>query len=102
MRIVVGGHCQIEGINYTETFAVAAKLPSEQVIMANSAIYDWEIYHIDVKSVYINAPLKDLVYMEIPRGARKESNVDKVCWPLKRLYKVLIEQLKFERSKLDH
>ena len=54
--------------------------------------------------------------MEIARGARKESNVGKVCWLLKGLYglkqaghgwhqeltKVLIKQLKIEWSKLDH
>ena len=75
VRIVVGGHCQIEGINYTKTFAAAAKLPSVQVVMGNVAIHNWEIHHINVKSAYINAPLKDLVYIKIPRGARKESNV---------------------------
>ena len=28
VRIVAGGHRQVEGVNYTETFSAAAKMPT--------------------------------------------------------------------------
>lgn len=59
VRIVAGGHKQIEGINYTETFSTAAKMPTVHVVIANAAIRDWEIHHVDIKSAYLNAPLKE-------------------------------------------
>jgi hypothetical protein len=37
MRIVAGGHKQVHGVNYTETFSAAAKMPSVWVVLANAA-----------------------------------------------------------------
>ena len=59
--IVAGGHKQIEGVNYLETFSAAAKLPSVCVVLANAAMLDWEIHQVDVKSAYLNVPLKETV-----------------------------------------
>ena len=56
VRIVAGGHRQVEGVNYTETFSAAAKMPTIHVVLANAANQDWEIEHVDVKSAYLNAP----------------------------------------------
>ena len=47
VMIVAGGHRQVEGINYTETFSAAAKMPTVCVILANAANQDWEIEHVD-------------------------------------------------------
>ena len=55
VRIVAGGHEQIEGVNYTETFSAATKMPMVQVVLANAAHQDWEVEHVDVKSAYLNA-----------------------------------------------
>jgi hypothetical protein len=45
VRIVAGGHRQVEGVNYTETFSAAAKMPTVRVVLANAAHQDWEIEH---------------------------------------------------------
>ena len=37
VRIVTGGHKQIEGVNYTETFFAAAKMPSVCAVPGNAA-----------------------------------------------------------------
>ena len=50
VRIITGGHRQVEGVNYTETFSAAAKMLSVQVILANAAECNWEIHHVDIKS----------------------------------------------------
>ena len=116
VRIVAGGHKQVEGVNYTETFSAAAKLPSVHVILANAASLNWEIHQVDVKSAYLNAPLKETVYMNIPRGAEKLEHKGKVCRLLKGMYglkqagrgwhqeltRVFTQELGFQRSDLDH
>jgi Reverse transcriptase (RNA-dependent DNA polymerase) len=56
------------------------------VILANAAMHDWEIQHVDVKSAYLNAPLTEMVYMKIPRGATKLGQEGKVCQLLKGMY----------------
>ena len=40
VRIIAGGHKQIEGVNYTETFSAAAKMPTICVVLANAAEQD--------------------------------------------------------------
>jgi Reverse transcriptase (RNA-dependent DNA polymerase) len=66
VRIITGGHRQVEGVNYTETFSATAKMPTVCVILGNAAEQDWEIEHIDIKSTYLNAPLKETIYMKPP------------------------------------
>ena len=44
-----------------ETFSAAAKMPVVCIILANAAHQNWEIDHIDVKSTYLNAKLKETV-----------------------------------------
>ena len=53
----------MEGVNYTETFSTATKTPTVCIVLANAAEQDWEIDHVDVKSAYLNATLKETVYM---------------------------------------
>jgi hypothetical protein len=116
VRIVAGGHKQVEGVNYTETFSAAAKMPTVRVVLANAAVQDWEIEHIDVKSAYLNAPLKETIYMKPPRGVLKPGQEGKVCRLLKGLYglkqagrgwylemsRVFLKDLGFKRSVVDH
>ena len=66
MHIVTGGHRQVEGVNYSETFSSTAKMPTVQVVLANAATQDWEIEHVDVKSAYLNVTLKETIYMKPP------------------------------------
>ena len=40
VRIVAGGHNQVEGVNYTETFLAAAKMSTIHTIPANAASQD--------------------------------------------------------------
>jgi len=65
--IVAGGHRQVEGLNYTETFSAAVKMPTICIVLANAAEQDWEIEHVDVKSAYLNALLKETIYMKPPQ-----------------------------------
>ena len=76
----------MEGVNYTETFSVAAKMPTVHTVLANAAHQDWEIEHVDVKSAYLNAPLEETIYMKPPRRVLKPGQEGKVLRLLKGLY----------------
>ena len=116
VRIVAGGHRQVEGINYTETFLAAAKMPTIHAVLANAAHQDWEIEHIDVKSAYLNALLKEEIYIKPPCGILKSGQEGRVLRLLKGLYglkqagrgwylemsKVLMRDMGFKRSCIDH
>ena len=116
VRIVAGGHRQVEGVNYSETFSAAAKMPTVRVVLANAAVQDWEIEHVDVKSAYLNAPLEETIYMKPPRGVLKPGQEGKVLRLLKGLYglkqagrgwylemsKVFMKELGYKRSRVDH
>jgi hypothetical protein len=103
-------------VNYTETFSATAKMPTVRVVLGNAAEQDWEIEHIDIKSAYLNAPLKETIYMKPPQGVLKPGQEGKVCRLLKGLYglkqagrgwyqemsKVFMKDLGFTRSAVDH
>ena len=86
VRIVAGGHRQVEGVNYSETFSSTAKMPTVWVVLVNAATQDWEIEHVDVKSAYLNVMLKEMIYMKPPRGVLKPGEEGKVCHLVKGLY----------------
>src|ERR1700678_2272948 len=116
VRIVAGGHRQVEGVNYTKTFSAAAKMPTVRVILANATHQNWEIEHVDVKSAYLNAPLKETIYIKPPRGVLKPGQEGKVLRLLKGLYglkqagrgwylkmlKVFINKLGLQKSAINH
>ena len=116
VRIVAGGHRQVEGINYNKTFSAAAKMPTVWVVLGNAAQQDWEIEHVDIKSAYLNVPLKKEIYMRAPRGILKPGQEGKVLRLLKGLYglkqagrgwylemlNIFIKKLRFKQSAIDH
>jgi hypothetical protein len=114
-RIVAGRHKQVKGIDYSETFAAATKMPLVWVVLANAATKDWEIHHVDVKSAYLNAPMDKVVYMKLPQGVLKKGQEGKVCRILKAIYRMkqlgrlwhkllskIMCELGFTRLKIDH
>ena len=69
VRIVAGGHRQVEGINYTETFSATAKMPMVHAVLVNAPQQDWEIEHVNIKSTYLNALLKKSDFHEATKGS---------------------------------
>ena len=78
VRLVAGGHKQSKGVNYDETFSSAAKSPAVRVVLGHAAAKDWEIDQVDMKSVYLYAPLKGKIYMKLPPGILKPGQEGKV------------------------
>ena len=61
-------------------------MPTVCTVLADTAHQNWEIDHIDVKSTYPNAPLKEVIYMKPLLGVLKPRQEGKVLRLLKGLY----------------
>ena len=65
-RLVAHGFTQIEGLDFGETYTPVARLESICILLAYAAHHDFKLYQMDVKSVFLNGPLSELVYVEQP------------------------------------
>ena len=66
-RLVAKGFMQIPGQDYTFTFAPVACWDSIHSILCIAALNNLELHHINVKNAYLNAPLKEEIYMVAPK-----------------------------------
>lgn len=71
-RLVIKGFRQQEGIDYTETFAPTVRMKSIKAILAIAAAQDLEIQQLDFDTAFLNAELKEEIYMKIPQGYQKK------------------------------
>lgn len=67
-RLVAKGFSQKEGVDYFETFAPVMSHISLRLILALCAVLDYEIKQFDVTTAFLNASLKEDIYMEQPEG----------------------------------
>jgi hypothetical protein len=67
-RLVVQGFKQTYGVDYTDTFAPTAKSKSIKIILADAAMNDKELNQFDVDTAFLNAKLKEAVYVKLPDG----------------------------------
>ena len=82
-RLVVKGYTQNEGIDYEETFLPVAMLKSIRILLFIAAHYDYEIWQMDVKTVFLNGNLEEEIYM-MQQEAFVAKNQDHVVCKLKR------------------
>jgi hypothetical protein len=55
-------------LDFDETFAPVARLESIRILIAYATHHDFKLYQIDIKSVFLNGPIKEEIYMEQPPG----------------------------------
>lgn len=73
------GFLQTEGINDNETFALIAKLSAICIITAIAARNDWELEQTYIDGAYINATLKEIIYMHQPKGYKAPRKKHHIC-----------------------
>jgi hypothetical protein len=67
--LVAKGYSQVEGLDFDETYApVASRLESIRILLAYATYHGFKLYQMDVKSAFINGPIKEEVYVEQPLG----------------------------------
>ncbi|KAK2073818.1 hypothetical protein P8C59_008067 [Phyllachora maydis] len=67
-RLVARGFIQVEGLDYTITYAFTSIPPTWHILLAIGAVLDWEIEQADFIGVFLNSALREEIYMEIPEG----------------------------------
>jgi hypothetical protein len=85
-RLVARGFSQIEGIDYSETYAPVVKFTSVRVILAICAALDLDLEQMDAITAFLNGELDELVFMEQPEGFEQGDRNDFVCKLLKAIY----------------
>jgi hypothetical protein len=63
-RLVCKGYAQIEGIDFEETFSPVARMGSIRLLLAYACSKNVKVYHMDVKSTFLNGELEEEVYIE--------------------------------------
>jgi hypothetical protein len=62
------GYSQVEGLDFGETYAPVARLESIRILLAYATYHGFKLYQMDVKSAFLNGPIKEEVYVEQPPG----------------------------------
>jgi hypothetical protein len=70
--------CQVVGLDFEETFALVARLESIQILLAYVAHHSFKLFQMDVKSAFLNGPIKEEVYVEQPLGFEDDRYPDHV------------------------
>ena len=118
-RLVCGGHRQTAE-DYDEIFSPVVRFTTIRTLLALTALHNWATAQFDVECAFLNAPLKEEVYIRIPdgctqllpKGMTTENGVIKILkavYGLKQsprnwnqeLHKLLVS-LKFVQSQVDH
>jgi hypothetical protein len=85
-RLVAKGFTQRQGIDYHETFAPVARLPSLRALLSIACKDDLEIHQMDVRTAFLNGPLQEVIYMRQPEGFVAPDQEQLVCQLKKALY----------------
>nr|GFA62596.1 retrovirus-related Pol polyprotein from transposon TNT 1-94 [Tanacetum cinerariifolium] len=78
--------CQQEGIDFEESFVPVARLETVRIFIAYVAHKLFPIYQMDVKTAFLNGPLKEEVYVNQPDGFIDPHHPAKVYHLKKELY----------------
>jgi hypothetical protein len=72
-------------LDFDETFALVARLQSIRILLAYATHHGFKLYQMDVKTAFLNGPIKEEVYVEQPPGFKSEEYPNRVY----KLHKVL-------------
>jgi hypothetical protein len=84
--LVAKDYSQVEGLDFDETFASVVRLESIRMLLVYATHHGFKIYQIDVKSTFLNGPIKEEVYVEQPPGFESEGYLNHVYKLHKALY----------------
>ncbi|GJX71749.1 retrovirus-related pol polyprotein from transposon TNT 1-94 [Tanacetum coccineum] len=85
-RLVAKGYKHEEGIDFVESFSHVARLEAVRMFVAYDAHKNFTIFHMDVKTAFLNVPLKEEFYVSQPNGVVDPDFPDHVYRFKKALY----------------
>ncbi|GJU75562.1 retrovirus-related pol polyprotein from transposon TNT 1-94 [Tanacetum coccineum] len=87
-RLVAKGYRQEEGIDFEKSFTPVARLEAVRIFIAYVAHKNIVIFQMDVKTAFLNGPLKEEVYVSQPEGFINPEFPDHVYRLKKALYSI--------------
>ncbi|GKA45531.1 retrovirus-related pol polyprotein from transposon TNT 1-94 [Tanacetum coccineum] len=87
-----------EGIDFEESFAPVARLEAVWLFVVYAAHKSFPVYQMDVKTTFLNGPLKEEVYVNQPDGFIDPYHPDKVYHLKKALYGLKGAEILFRNS----
>jgi hypothetical protein len=82
------GYSQVEGLDFDKIFAPITRLESIHILLAYITHHGFKLYQMDVKSAFLNGPIKEDVYVEQPPGFKSEEYSNHVYKLHKTLYEL--------------
>jgi hypothetical protein len=73
-------------LNFDETFASVARLESIHMVLTYATHHGFRLYQIDVKSTFLNGPIKEEVYAKQSPDFKSEEHPNHVYKLHKTLY----------------
>ncbi|KAL0445664.1 UNVERIFIED_CONTAM: Retrovirus-related Pol polyprotein from transposon RE2 [Sesamum latifolium] len=77
-RLVAKGYTQRPGVDFEETYSPVAMAKSIRIMLAIAAWYDYKIWQMDVKTVFLNGFVEEEIYMDQPEGFTSVGEEQKV------------------------
>ena len=88
-QLAAKGYSQVKGLDFDETYApLIARLESIRILLAYATYHGFKLYPMDVKSVFLNGPIKEDVYVEQPSDFEESDYLSHVFKLLKVLYRL--------------
>lgn len=85
-RLVAKGFQQQAGTDYTETFAPVVKWNTLRTVVALAGYHGWPIFHLDVKTAFLNGVIHEDIYVAPPPGFDDFSRPGLACKLKRALY----------------
>nr|GEX49975.1 retrovirus-related Pol polyprotein from transposon TNT 1-94 [Tanacetum cinerariifolium] len=85
-RLVAKGFNQQEGIDYTKTFALVAKMVTVRTLLVVSSVHNWDIQQLDINNAFLYRDLHEEVYIKVPSGYKKTLPPNTICKLKKSVY----------------
>jgi hypothetical protein len=87
-RLVAKGFTQVEGIDYYEIFSPVVRFETVWAMLSLSALKDWHISGLDVKTAFLYGELNEELYMEQPEGFKIPGKENKVMCLKRAIYRL--------------
>jgi hypothetical protein len=75
-------------LDFGETYAPVTRLESTRILLAYATYHGFKFYQMDVKSVFLNGPIKEEVYVEQPLDIEDSEYPNNVYKLSKALYEL--------------
>ncbi|MDR3547327.1 MAG: reverse transcriptase domain-containing protein, partial [Candidatus Pacebacteria bacterium] len=71
-RLCAKGFTQEYGVDYLNTYSPAVRYKTLRLVLVLATRWDFELSQLDVETAFLNARMKEEVYMELPAGYEQQ------------------------------